>query len=134
MTSTRPGGSVLLIEPDFLPTSIAEPSQVRAFWDGWLAWWCERRIDYYVGRSLAPRLAALGLTEISGTAETAVYNGGSRWAEYWMLTVTELCDDLTRSGKLNPTLIDKFLGHCADPTWWTETIAFTAVQARVPTG
>ena len=134
VASARPGGAVLLIEPDFLPMSAAEPPEVRAFWDGWLAWSYERGIDYYVGRSLAPRLAALGLTEISGSAETAVYNGGSRWAKYWMLTVTELRDDLTRSGKLTTALVDKFLGSCADPTWWTETIAFTAVQARVPSG
>jgi hypothetical protein len=47
-----------------------------------------------------------------------------------MLTVTELRHDLTRSGKLNATLIDKFLAYCADATWWTETIAFTASSSR----
>src|SRR5213596_878361 len=60
--SVRPGGALLLIEPDFLPVSVAEPPEVRAFWDGWLAWSRERGIDYYIGRELAPRLAALGLT------------------------------------------------------------------------
>jgi hypothetical protein len=25
------------VEPDFLPVSVAEPQEVRAFWDGWLA-------------------------------------------------------------------------------------------------
>jgi ubiquinone/menaquinone biosynthesis C-methylase UbiE len=30
--SLRPGGAILLIEPDFLPVSIAEPPEVRAFW------------------------------------------------------------------------------------------------------
>jgi SAM-dependent methyltransferase len=124
VASTRPGGAVLLIEPDFLPVSVAEPPEVRTFWDGWIAWSAERGIDYYVGRSLAPRLAALGLMEISGAAETAVYNGASPWAKYWTLTVTELRDDLMRSGKLNAALVDKFLCYCADPTWWTETIAF----------
>ena len=38
VASARPGGAVLLIEPDFLPVSVAEPEDVRAFWDGWLAW------------------------------------------------------------------------------------------------
>jgi hypothetical protein len=33
----RPGWAILLIEPDFLPASIAEPPEIRAFWDGWLA-------------------------------------------------------------------------------------------------
>jgi SAM-dependent methyltransferase len=70
----KPGVALLLIEPDFLPVSVAEPPEVRAFWDGWLMWSRERGIDYHIGRTLAPRLASLDLTNISGTAETAVYN------------------------------------------------------------
>src|SRR5437763_5559046 len=73
VASLRPGGALLLIEPDFLPVSIAEPPDVRAFWDGWLVWSREREINYTIGRTLASRLAALGLMEISGTAETAIY-------------------------------------------------------------
>jgi 2-polyprenyl-3-methyl-5-hydroxy-6-metoxy-1,4-benzoquinol methylase len=65
--SLAPGGSV----------SVAEPPEVRAFWSGWLAWSREEGIDYHLGRTLAPRLAAVGLEQVAGTAETAVYNGGS---------------------------------------------------------
>ena len=36
--SLAPGGGILLIEPDFLPVSVAAPPEVEAFWDGWLAW------------------------------------------------------------------------------------------------
>jgi SAM-dependent methyltransferase len=130
VASVAPGGAILLIEPDFLPVSVAEPSPVKAFWDGWLAWSREQGIDYHVGRTLAPRLAALGLDQIEGTAETAVYNGGSPWAEYWTDTITELRPSLVGSGHLDDGLIDTFLAHCADPSWWTETISFTAVRAR----
>jgi SAM-dependent methyltransferase len=52
IASARPGGAVLLIEPDFLPTTIAEPPAVREFWTGWLAWSREQGIDYFVGRRL----------------------------------------------------------------------------------
>jgi len=134
VASLRPDGAILLIEPDFLPVSVAEPPEVRAFWNGWLAWSLERGIDYQIGRTLAPRLAALGLTQISGTAETAIYNGGSPWADYWTQTITELRDDLISSGKLNDALVDMFLGYCADPSWWTQTIAFTAVHGRARGG
>jgi ubiquinone/menaquinone biosynthesis C-methylase UbiE len=34
IASLRAGGALLLIEPDFLPVSVAEPPEVRAFWDG----------------------------------------------------------------------------------------------------
>jgi SAM-dependent methyltransferase len=130
--SLAPGGGILLIEPDFLPVSVAEPPEVRAFWDGWLAWARDQGIDYHVGRTLAPRLAAAGLEQVAGTAETAVYNGGSAWSDYWTRTVVELRGKLVGSGRLDDRLVDRFLAHCADPGLWTETIAFTAVHARRP--
>jgi SAM-dependent methyltransferase len=132
VASLKPGGSILLIEPDFLPVSIAEPLEVRTFWDGWLAWSRERGIDYHIGRTLAPRLASLGLTNISGTAETAIYNGSSSWADYWIDTITELRGDLINSSKLDEASVDKFLAYCADSNWWTQTIAFTVVHGRKP--
>ena len=132
--SLAAGGSILLIEPDFLPVSVAEPPEVRAFWNGWLAWSRDQGIDYHIGRTLAPRLAALGLEEVAGTAETAVYNGGSAWADYWTQTVVELRDRLVDSGRLDGPLIDRFLARCADTRWWTQTIAFTAIHARAPGG
>ncbi len=132
VASMAPGASILLIEPDFLPVSVSEPPEVRAFWDKWLAWSREQGIDYHVGRKLAPRLAGLGLEQVGGTAETAVYNGGSEWATYWTQTIVELRDPLVSSGSIDGPLIDRFLAHCADPSWWTQTIAFTAVHARAP--
>jgi SAM-dependent methyltransferase len=132
VASVRPGGALLLIEPDFLPVSVADRLDVRALWEGWLAWSRERGIDYFIGRSLALRLAALGSRQASGNAETAVYNGGSQWTNYWTQTIIELRNDLTSSGKLNDALLDTFLSYCADSNWWNQTIAFTAVHGRAP--
>jgi SAM-dependent methyltransferase len=132
IASTRPGGVILLIEPDFLPVTVAAPPEVREFWDGWLNWSRHEDIDYFIGRQLAPMLAGLGLAEIAATAETAIYNGGSGWAEYWQLTVAELRPRLIDSGQLTQAVIDAFLRHCADPDWWTQAIAFTAVHGRTP--
>jgi SAM-dependent methyltransferase len=130
--SVRPGGAILLIEPDFLPVSVAEPAEIRTFWDGWLAWSREQGIDYMIGRGLPARLAELGLEEIEASAETALYNGGSPWAQYWIETVVELRGGLVASGHLDQATVDAFLAHCADPDWWTQSIAFTAVRARAP--
>jgi hypothetical protein len=77
-------------------------------------------------------LAALGLERIAGTAETAIYNGTSLWADYWTQTVKELRGDLISSREVNNALVDTFLGYCADPAWWTQTIAFTAVHGYAP--
>jgi 2-polyprenyl-3-methyl-5-hydroxy-6-metoxy-1,4-benzoquinol methylase len=133
VASLAPGGAILLIEPDFLPVSIAEPPDVHRFWQGWLAWSKEQGIDYFVGRTLAPRLAALDVTDMAGNAETAVYQGGSPWSTYWVDTIDELRGGLVESGHLDNDLIDSFLAACADPSWWTQTIAFTAVHGRSAT-
>jgi SAM-dependent methyltransferase len=132
VASVRPGGAILLIEPDFLPVSVAKPPEIRAFWEGWLAWSRQQGIDYMIGRRLPAMLAALGLEGVGATAETALYNGGSPWALYWRLTIIELRSRLVASGKLEDESIDTFLAHCADPAWWTQTIAFTAVHAQAP--
>jgi SAM-dependent methyltransferase len=133
VASLAPGGAILLIEPDFLPVSIAEPVEVHRFWEGWLRWSREQGIDYFLGRTLAGRLAALGIDDIDGAAETAVYQGGSPWATYWVDTVAELRGGLVESGTLDDATVDQFLSRCADPSWWTQTIAFTAVHGRSTT-
>jgi SAM-dependent methyltransferase len=130
VASVRPGGAILLIEPDFLPVSVSEPEPVRRFWSGWLAWSQARGIDYFIGRTLAPRLQRLGIEQLAGEGVTAVYNGGSPWAEYWTRTVVELRSDLD----IDSEAVDAVLRHCEDPSWWTETITFTCVWGRAPGG
>lgn len=134
LDSAHPGAKVLVIEPDFLPVGIAEPPAVRDFWQGWLAWSSDQGIDYFLGRRLPQLLSAAGLIEVSATAETAVYNGGSPWAAYWQQTIRQLRGRLQDSGKLDSEGIDSFLARCGDPRWWTQTIAFTAAYGRVPGG
>lgn len=131
VASTRPGGSILLIEPDFLPVSIAEPPEIREFWQGWLAWSREQGIDYFIGRRLPGMLSALGVDGVEGTAETTLYTGGSPWAEYWSRTITELRPRLLSSGKLDARSIGAFLARCQDRAWWTQTIAFTVAYGHV---
>jgi len=36
------------------------------------------------------------------------------------------------SGHLDDEQVDDFLHHCSVATWWTQTIAFTAVHGRAP--
>lgn len=37
LAGLKAGNALLLIDPDFLPVSIAEPPEVRAFWAGWVS-------------------------------------------------------------------------------------------------
>jgi hypothetical protein len=100
VASARPGGAILLIEPDFLPVSVAGPPEIRALWDGWLAWSRQQGIDYFIGRRLPRRLPSWDSTE-------------SR------RRLRQRCTTAALSGR------GTFLARCADRTWWTQTIAFT---------
>jgi hypothetical protein len=62
------------------------------------------------------------LTGISGTGETAIYNGGSSWADYWIQTITELRHELIGSGKVDEGLVQTYLAYCADRSWWTKLL------------
>jgi hypothetical protein len=50
----RAGGSILLIEPDFLLVSVAELPELRAFWNGWLAWAREQGV-WFLAHCADPR-------------------------------------------------------------------------------
>jgi hypothetical protein len=89
-------------------------------------------IDYMIGRRLPEILAGLGVHGLDATAETALYNGGSDWGRYWSETIIELRDRLLEEDGPDSATIDAFLGHCENPKWWTQTIAFTAVSGRAP--
>jgi SAM-dependent methyltransferase len=132
IASARPGGAIVIIEPDFLPAMVAEPAEIRRFWAGWLAWSRSEGIDYFIGRRVPQMLHRHGVTDIDAVAETALFNGGSLWADYWRLTLTELAPRLEQSGEFAGGEIDAFLRQCADPAWWTQVIAFTAVHGRAP--
>jgi len=59
VASLKPDGAILLIEPDFLPVNVAEPPDVSAFWDGWLAWSRERESIILLGEHLRFNWACL---------------------------------------------------------------------------
>ena len=65
VASLRPGGAILLIEPDFLPVAIAEPPEVRAFWSGWLAWSRGQGIDYQIGRDFGAEIGGPRISSAS---------------------------------------------------------------------
>jgi SAM-dependent methyltransferase len=130
--AVRPGGWLLLIEPDFLPVRAAEPAEVRLFWDGWLAWASDAGIDYFIGRRLPGQLAALGLEAVGAAGEVALVRGGSDWAEYWRESIQELQPAMLRSGHVTPDQLPGMYAALADPAYWTMVCSFTAAWGRKP--
>jgi len=55
---------------------------------------------------------------------TAIYDGGSPWATYWLETFDELRPKLLGSGFVNDELLRVADQFYRDPNHWTSAIAF----------
>src|SRR5215470_5804603 len=66
----KPGGVLLSIEPDMTPCTMTEPDSMRAFWQAWLKWSVENKIDYFIGRKIPEWLDSLGLRNVAGEGHT----------------------------------------------------------------
>jgi SAM-dependent methyltransferase len=126
----KPGGWVLIQEPDFYPTWTVEPPSQRQFWNDFVSWAAENRIDYYVGRKIPTWLAQEGMTELSAEGHTIVHNGGSEFAQWWIAGIAEVAGALQKEVGIPSVVMEEFYNLYRDPNYWTMSIAFTATTAR----
>lgn len=126
----KPGGVLLVTEPDMLPATVAEPVSVRDFWRGWFRWAEESGIDYFVGSKIAPLMDSLGLTDIAAEGRSVQFNGGSPWAIYCAQSVRELQPKIAERGHVSDGLFADFYRHFEDPHYWTSAINFVAAWGR----
>jgi SAM-dependent methyltransferase len=132
VTALKPGGVLLSIEPDMLPSTVTEPDSMRIFWQRWVKWSVEAGIDYSIGRKIPAWLDSLGLEDVAGEGHTALFNGGSGWATYWTLTIRELAPSLLKLGYVTEKMLEEFHARYEDPDYWTSVITFTANWGRKP--
>ena len=75
-------------------------------------------------------LAGLALDAVAGEGHTAVYNGGSPWAFYWLPTLQELRPRLVESGYITEKSMSEFDQLYSDPHLWTSAMTFIASWGR----
>ena len=132
IAALKPGGVLLVTEPDMLPATVAGPESVRTFWQGWFRWAEASGIDYFVGAKLPEMLDGLGMEEISAEGHTAFAKGGSPWARYWVQTAHELRTGLAAEGHVTDEAFAAFAAQMEDPHYWTAAITFVAASGRKP--
>lgn len=128
--AVRPGGWLVLEEPDFHPVLATDNATLRAYWEGWLAWSRQQDIDYFVGRLIAPRLVALGMSDVRAWGETILYQGASPTAEYLAATMGELRDSLLASGFISAGVWDDAMELFANPRFWTWQNSYVTTVGR----
>jgi 2-polyprenyl-3-methyl-5-hydroxy-6-metoxy-1,4-benzoquinol methylase len=128
----RPGGWLFVQEPDFYPTWTVEPPSQKQFWEQFIRWAKTHRIDYYVGRKIAPWLQSEGLINIFSEGHAIVYNGRSKFADWWDYGIREVAGKLQNEGFVSPETLNEFFALYRDPAYWTTSISFIATTAQRP--
>jgi SAM-dependent methyltransferase len=130
--AVRPGGVLVIEEPDFHPVLATDSPAMRDFWQGFLAWAANQGIDYFIGRRVAGLMAGLGLTEVAAHGETILYNGGSLPARYLKLTMAELETPLRASGLIAPDTWQAAMALFDNAAFWSWQNAYVTTSGRKP--
>lgn len=128
----RPGGTLVLEEPDFHAFEGAESPGYRDFFlrFGRIAQAAVGMAPDW-GRTLPARLARLGLCDVSARALTAIYPGGTPQAEFYSITLMQTRDLLLANG-VTEAEYDGAIAWLADDSQWFPGPAMVQVTGRLP--
>jgi SAM-dependent methyltransferase len=130
--AVKPGGWLLVQEPDFHLAPTTEPEVWASAWKGLIEWGHSNGIDWLIGRKLPGMVGELGLGHPQ--AETNVQNvrGRDRGAVYFQMFLAEVRDRVIGSGQLDAATLDAASALLDDPNYWTQCWMMTAVWVRKP--
>ena len=128
----KPGGVVLVQEPDMHPAEALEAGDWRDFWMGFREWSAENGVDHQLGRKIAPQLKHLGFEDVQSFGETVQIQGGTGPADFYRLSMARIRDDLVGTGHVSDALFDRFNKLLEDPGHWGMCISFVAASGRKP--
>ena len=96
--AVRPGGWLLVQEPDFHLAPTTEPEVWARTWDGLIDWGQANGIDCLIGRKLPSMVAALGLGHPRAKTDVQNIRGRDRGALYFQLFFAEVRDRAIAAG------------------------------------
>ena len=128
----KPGGWLLVQEPDFHLAPTTEPAVWAATWVGMLEWGRRNGVDWCIGRRLPSMVDRLGLERAQAKTDVENIRGRDRGARYFQLFFAEVRDRVLAAGLLDAKTLDAAAALLDDPTVWTQCWMMTAVWARKP--
>jgi SAM-dependent methyltransferase len=128
----KPGGWLLVQEPDFHLAPTTEPEVWASTWKALLEWGHDNGVDWLVGRKLPGMVGSLGLGQPRAKTDVQNIRGRDRGALYFRLFFDEVRDRVIGSGRLDAATLDAASALLEDPDYWTQCWMMTAVWARKP--
>lgn len=130
--AVKPGGAILIEEPDFHPVTASDSPVMVDFWRGFLAWAANQGIDYFIGRRVAGLLADAGMADLAVHGETILFDGGSLPSRYLKLTMAELEDSILASGLVGRATWTEAMALFDNPRFWTWQNAYVTTTGSRP--
>ena len=131
-TALKPGGWLLIQEPDFHLAPTTEPEVWARTWTGLIEWGRSNGVDWLIGRKLPRMIANLGLGHPQAKTDVQNIRGRDRGALYFQLFFAEVRDRAIGAGQLDAATIDAASALLDDPNYWTQCWMMTAVWVRKP--
>src|ERR671910_947817 len=128
----KPGGWLLIQEPDFHLAPTTEPDLWATTWKALIEWGRADGIDWLIGRKLPSMVSDLGLGQPQAKTDVQNIRGRDRWALYFRMFFAEVRDRVVGSGWLDAATLDAASALLEDSTYWTQCLMMTAVWVRKP--
>jgi ubiquinone/menaquinone biosynthesis C-methylase UbiE len=130
--AVKPGGWLMIQEPDFHLAPTTEPEVWARTWEGLIEWGRASGVDWLIGRKLPSMVAGLGLGHPQAKTDVQNIRGRDRGALYFQLFFAEVRDRLIAAGHLDAGTIDAASALLDDAKYWTQCWMMTAVWVRKP--
>ena len=128
--AVRPGGWLLVQEPDFSLAPTTEPEVWASTWSALIRWGRDQGVDWLIGRRLPAMVSGLGLGRPEAKTDVQDIRGRDRGARYFQLFLAEVRDRVLDSGRLDAGTLEAATGLLEDPDLWTQCWMMTAVWVR----
>ncbi|MGY1643824.1 class I SAM-dependent methyltransferase [Geodermatophilus sp. SYSU D00703] len=128
--AVKPGGWLVVQEPDFSLAPTTEPEVWAATWSGLIRWGRTQGVDWLIGRRLPGMVSDLGLGRPQAKSDVQAIRGTDRGARYFQLFFAEVRDRVLASGELDAATLDAASALLDDPDRWTQCWMVTAVWVR----
>jgi SAM-dependent methyltransferase len=126
----KPGGWLLIQEPDFHLAPTTEPEVWASTWRGLIEWGRANGVDWLIGRKLPGMVSDLGLGRPQAKTDVQNIRGRDRGALYFRMFFAEVRDRVVGSGQLDAATLDAASALLEDPNYWTQCWMMTAVWVR----
>jgi hypothetical protein len=130
--AVRPGGWLLVQEPDFHLAPTTEPQEWSDTWSALIRWGQDNGVDWLIGRPLPRMVSKLGLGRPRAKTDVQNIRGTDRGARYFQLFFAEVRDRVLEAGLIDAATFDAAAALLEDPEYWTQCWMMTAVWARKP--